>query len=180
MSDKNQPPKAVRIDTWGFETDMPGGGRSVPLFGVFLIVFGLLLAAGQLFKGAQLGASALFLALGIILLLVWLRDHSDSALYVGVLVTALALSDLLSGAGVIHGNGWGALILGIGVLWIALIRIRSGKSWAGAAVLGALLCLWGGSGVATSYLNLDVDRLVGPVLLVLLGVWILSRSRRTR
>jgi hypothetical protein len=32
--------------------------------------------------------------------------------------------------------------------------------------------------VATSYLNIDADRLVGPVLLVLLGVWILSRSRR--
>jgi hypothetical protein len=64
------------------------------------------------------------------------------------------------------------------VLWIALIRIRSGKGWVGATILGVLLCLWGGSGVATSYLNIDADRLVGPVLLVLLGVWILSRSRR--
>ena len=178
MNDKNQPPKAVRIDNWGFETGMPGGRRSVSLFGIFLIVFGLLLAAGQLFTGAQLGASALFLALGIFLLLVWLRDHSVSALYLGVLVTTLALSNLLSSAGVIHGNGWGALFLGIGVLWIALMRIRSGKGWVGVTILGALLCLWGGSGVATSYLNLDADRLFGPLLLVLLGVWILSRSRR--
>ena len=178
MSDKDQPPKAVRINSWGFETDMAGGRRSVPLFGIFLIVFGLLLAVGQVFKGAQLGASALFLALGIILLLVWLRDHSDLALYVGVFVTALALSDLLNGAGVVHGNGWGTLFLGVGVLLIALVRIRSGKSWAWAAILAALLCLSGGSGVATSYFNVDVDRLVWPVLLVLLGAWILFRSRR--
>jgi hypothetical protein len=178
MNNKNEPAKAVRIDRWGFETDVPGGRRSVSLFGIFLIVFGLLLAAGQLFAGAQVGASALFLALGIFLVLVWLRDHNDSALYAGVFVTALALSDLLTSAGGIHGNGWGALFLGIGVLWIALIRIRSGKGWVGATILGALLCLWGGSGVATSYLNIDADRLVGPVLLVLLGVWILSRSRR--
>jgi hypothetical protein len=167
MSDKDQPPKAVRINSWGFETDTAGGRRSVPLFGIFLIVFGMLLAAGQV-----------FLALGIILLLIWLRDRSNLALYIGVFVTALALSDLLNGAGVVHGNGWGTLFLGVGVLLIALVRIRSGKSWAWAAILGALLCLSGGSGVATSYLNVDVDRLVWPVVLVLLGAWILFRSRR--
>jgi hypothetical protein len=178
MSDKDQPPKAVRINSWGFETDTAGGRRSVPLFGIFLIVFGMLLAAGQVFKGAQLGASALFLALGIILLLIWLRDRSNLALYIGVFVTALALSDLLNGAGVVHGNGWGTLFLGVGVLLIALVRIRSGKGWAWAAIIGALLCLSGGSGVATSYLNVDVDRLVWPVVLVLLGAWILFRSRR--
>ncbi len=172
MSDKNQPPKAVRIDSWGFETDMAGGRRSVPLFGIFLIVLGLLLAG--------VGASAMFLAVGIALLLLWLRDRSDSALYVGIFVTALAASDLLSGAGVIQGQGWGTLFLGIGVLCITLIRARSGKSWASAAVVGGLLCLWGGIGVVTSYLHLEVDRLVGPVLLVLLGVWILFRSRRNR
>jgi len=50
-------------------------------------------------QGRPAGASALFLALGIILLLIWLRDRSNLALYIGVFVTALALSDLLNGAG---------------------------------------------------------------------------------
>ena len=178
MSDEDQRFKAVRIDNWGFETGIPSRGRAVPVFGVFLIVFGCLLVAGQLFSFAQLGASALFLALGIVLLLVWLRDKSDAALYVGVFVTALALSDLLTGANVVHGSGWGTLFLGVGVLLIAPIRARAGGGWGGPLVLGGLLCLWGGSEVATSYLNIDADRLVGPALLVLLGTWIVSRSRR--
>ncbi len=178
MSDRYQPPKAVRINSWGFETDTPGRRSRIPLFGVFLIVFGVLLAAGQLFKGAEIGASALFLALGIVLLLVWLRDHNDAALYVGILVTALALSDLLSTAGVIHGDGWGALFLGVGVLAIVPIRAHAGRSWGWPVVLGALLCLWGGSDVATSYTNIDAGRLLGPALLVLLGIWIVSRNRR--
>jgi hypothetical protein len=180
MSDNNEPPRAVRIDSWGFETETPGPRGTVPLFGVFLILFGLLLAAGQLLKVAQLGASALFLALGIVLLLVWVRDHSDAALYVGVFVTALALSDLLTGGGLVSGSGWRTLCLGIGVLAIATIRARSGRSWRWPLVIGGLLALWGGSQIATSYMNVDADRLVGPALLVLLGIWIVSRSWRSR
>jgi hypothetical protein len=180
MSDRNEPPKAVRIDSWGFETGTAGRGNRIPLFGVFLILFGLLLVAGQLFKVAQLGASALFLALGIVLLLVWVRDRSDAALYVGVFVTALALSDLLTGADVVKGSGWGTLFLGIGVLGIALIRVQQHKSWGWPLIIGGVLGFWGGSEIATSYANVDLDRLVGPVLLVLLGVWIVSRNRRSR
>jgi hypothetical protein len=180
MNDTNQPPKAVRINSWGFETDTSGGRRRIPLFGVFLILFGVLLAAGQLFKVAQLGASALFLALGIVLLFVWVRDHSDAALYIGLVVTALALGDLLTGAGVVKGSGWGALFLGVGLLAIAPIRARTGRSWGWPVVLGGLLCLWGGGDVATSYTSVDGGRLVGPALLVLLGIWILSRNQRWR
>jgi hypothetical protein len=178
MNDRGQPPKAVRVDSWGFTTDGPRR-RTVPLFGLFLIVFGALLAAGELFKVAELGASALFLALGLVLLLVWLRDHSDAALYCGIFVTALALSDLLTGAGVVSGSGWGALFLGVGVLIVAPIRARSARSWGWPVVIGGLLCLWGGSEIATSYVK-DADRLVGPVLLVLLGIWIVGRNRRSR
>ena len=178
MKDTGQPPRAVRINSWGFETDTPGRRSRIPLFGVFLILFGLLLAAGQVFKVAEIGASALFLALGVVLLLVWVRDRSDAALYLGILVTALALSDLLTGAGVIHGGGWGALFLGIGVLAIAPMRAHAGRNWGWPVFLGALLCLWGGSDVVTSYMNVDVGRLFGPVLLVLLGIWIVSRARR--
>ncbi|MGD0863270.1 MAG: hypothetical protein ABSA21_10995 [Candidatus Limnocylindrales bacterium] len=180
MSAKDQPPKAVRIDSWGFEIDRAGTRRRVSLLGVFLIVVGLLLAAGQLVKGAQIGASAIFLALGIIFLVAGLRDRNDLALYAGLFISALALSNLLTEAGLISGGGWGTLFLGVGVLALVPIRASSGRSWGWAAVIGGLLVLWGGSDVATSYLNVDTDRLVGPLLLVLLGVWILTRSRRSR
>jgi hypothetical protein len=178
MSDSNRPPKAVRINSWGVETDHLPHRSSIPMFGIFLIVLGLLLAAGQFFNVAALGASALFLALGIVLLLVWVRDRSDTALYVGLFITALALSDLLSAGHVISGDGWGTLFLGIGLLLVVPIRLHAGRSWGWTFVIGALLAVWGGSQVAAHYLSLPSDRLLFPVLLVLLGAYLVSRSMR--
>jgi hypothetical protein len=182
MSNNDQPNKAVRIDAWGFEGSWGGtrrGGR-VPLLGIFLIALGLFLAAGEFFPQAQIGASAFFLVVGLLLVLTGLRDRSDLALYVGVVIAALALSDLLSGLGLIHGHGWGTFFLGVGVVGLALIRSRTGRSWGRAVIVGALLALWGGSEVATSYLSLDLDRLVVPVLIVLLGLYIIRRRGGSR
>jgi hypothetical protein len=175
MSDKNDRPNAVRIDSFGFEIDQPRRGFS--MLGLFLIVFGLLLAAGSLFQAAQLGANALFLALGLVLLLVWLRDHSETALVLGLIVTALAMSDLLTGIGVLKGDGWGTTFLGIGALLLAFIRARTGKSWAWAVILGGLLLLWGGSEVVATYSSVSLGRVVGPLLLVLIGLWLIARRR---
>jgi hypothetical protein len=179
MGKPEEPPKAVRIDSWGFEGSWGGHrrGRGIPLLGIFLIVLGLLLAGGQLFPQAQFGTSAFFLAIGVILVLVGIRDRSDLALYSGVFVGALALSDLLSTSGVIEGPGWGKLFLGLGVVAVALIRFAAGRHLGWALVLGGLLALWGGSEVASSNLNFSADRLIGPLLIVLLGVYIVSRSR---
>src|SRR5450759_1144525 len=177
MSKNDQPNKAVRIDQWGFQGSWGGTqtGRRTPLLGIFLMVLGLLLVAGQLFPQAQIGASDFFLVVGALLVFTGLRDRSNLALYVGVFIVALSLSDLLSGVGLIHGHGWGTFFLGVGVVGLALIRSRTGRSWGWAVIVGALLALWGGSQVATSYLSLDLDRLVGPVLIVLLGLYIIRR-----
>jgi hypothetical protein len=173
-------PKAVRVDSWSFDGSWPGARSRVPLIGVFLIVLGLLLAAGQLFSEAQFGASAFFLAVGVVLVLVGFRDHSDLALYTGVFISALALSDLLSTVGVIHGGGWGTLFLGLGVMAIALIRSTTGRRWGWALGIGGLLALWGGSDVAAANLNFPTDRLIGPLLIVLLGLYVVTRSRGAR
>jgi hypothetical protein len=175
MSKNDQPNKAVRIDAWGFEGSWggPRRGRRVPVLGMFLVVLGLLLVAGQLFPQAQIGASAFFLVVGALLVVTGLRDRSNIALYVGVFIVALSLADLLTGIGLIHGHGWGTFFLGVGVVGLALIRSRTGRSWGRAVIVGALVALWGGSQVATSYLSLDLDRLVVPVLIVLLGLYII-------
>ena len=182
MSSKDQSNKAVRIDAWGFEGSWGGtrsGGR-VPVLGIFLIALGLFLAAGEFFPQAQIGASAFFLVVGVLLVLTGLKDRSDLALYVGVFIAALALSDLLSGIGLIHGHGWGTFFVGVGVVGLALIRSRTGRSWGRAVLVGALIALWGGSQVATSYLSLDLDRLVVPVLIVLLGLYVIRRRGVSR
>jgi hypothetical protein len=175
MSDKNDQPNAVRIDAFGFDIDRPR--RGVSMFGIFLIAFGLLLVASSLFDAAQLGANALFLALGLVLLLIWLRDRGEAALILGVIVTALAASNLLTGIGALKGQGWGTTFLGTGALLVAFVRARSGRSWAWAVIIGGLLLLWGGSEAAASYTNVDLNRLVGPLLLILLGLWLVSRRR---
>lgn len=177
---KQDPPKAVRVDGWSFDGSWPGNRSRVPLVGVFLIVLGLFLAAGQLVREAQIGASAFFLTVGLILVYLGIRDRSDLALYAGAFVTALALSDLLSSIGVIHGAGWGTMFLGIGVIAIALIRSTAGRRLGWALGIGALLALWGGSDVAASNLNFPTDRLVGPLLIVLLGLYVVTRNRTPR
>jgi hypothetical protein len=176
MNDKN---KAVRIDSWGFEGNLAGHRGGMPLMGLFLIVLGLFLAAGQVFQDAAIGVSAFFVAVGVVMIAIGVRDRSDLALYAGVFVTALATSDLLSGAGVIHGQGWGTLFLGVAVTFIALIR-SSGRRFGWALAIGLLLMLWGGTDVAASYVNFPTDKLVGPALIVLLGIYIVTRNRSGR
>ena len=177
---KQDPPKAVRVDSWSFDGSWPASRPGIPMIGIFLIILGLFLGAGQLFSQAQLGASAFFLAVGLVLVIVGVRDRSDLALYVGVFIMALALSDVLHGLSLIHGAGWGTLFLGLGVVAIALIRSTAGRRWGWAMGIGLLLTLWGGSDVAASYANFPTDRLVGPLLIVLLGVYILTRGRSGR
>lgn len=176
MNEQDQP-RAVRVDGWSLDGSLPARRPRLPLIGLFLIVLGLVLAASQLFTEAQLGASAFFLAVGLILVIIGLRDRSDLALYVGVFVTALALSDFLSSLNLIHGSGWGTLFLGLGVMAIALVRSTSGRRWGWALGVGCLLALWGASDVAASNLNFPTDRLVGPLLIVLLGLYIVTRHR---
>jgi hypothetical protein len=115
-----------------------------------------------------------------VLIVVGFRDRSNLSLYTGVFVTALALSDLLSSAGLVHGSGWGTLFLGVGIMAIALVRSSAGRRWGWALGFGALLALWGGSDVAASNSAFPADRLVGPLLIVLLGLYIVARNRRTR
>jgi hypothetical protein len=63
---------------------------------------------------------------------------------------------------------------------IALIRSSAGRRWGWTLGLGALLALWGGSEVAAANTNFAADRLVGPLLIVLQGFYIVTRSRRGR
>lgn len=168
----------MRVDDWSLEGTWAGRRRSVPMVGVFLIVLGVLLAAGQFFSGVQLGVSAFFVAVGIVLILLGLRDRSDLALYAGAFVGSLSVADVLSQTGAIHGSGWGTLFLGISILAIALLRRARGARPTWSLLLGGLLALWGGSVVVTASFSLDADRLVGPLLIVLLGAWIVARSVR--
>jgi len=114
-----------------------------------------------------------------VLLFVGLRIASNFALYVGVFIVALALSDLLHNTNVI------AVPAGGRCSWHrdpgdcrykvnieSPARARAGHRRAAGAL--------GGTDVASYYGKFPTDRLVGPVLLVLLGVYVVTRGWSAR
>ncbi len=168
--------RAVRIDNWGFSAEWQERKRGVPILGLFLVVLGLVLALGDLVPSFNIGTSAFFLGIGIIFLVVWARDHNHAALYAGLLLTAINLSSVLSDAGAIRGPGWGTLFLGLGLLWVAVVRAARGGGRGWQLLVGGALLIWGGGEVAAFYLKLSTDNLGWPLALVLLGVFIISRT----
>jgi hypothetical protein len=177
---KQDSPRIVRSDGWSYEGSWSSRKSGVPLFGLFLIVFGLMLVAGQFFTWAQASTAAFFMAVGVVLIGVGIRDRADLALYVGVFIAALALSDLLSAGSLIHGDGWGTLFVGVGFAGTAVLRSSPGHRIGGMLVLGVVLAVWGAVQVAETSLSFPTSKLVGPVLIVLLGFWIVSRRYRAR
>jgi hypothetical protein len=179
MNDKDSP-RIVGNDDWTWMGRWSSQRGGFPTFGVFLIVFGLLLVAGQYFTIAEYGIAAFFLAIGAVLIVSGIRDKSDLALFLGVFIAALALSDFLTAANVIHrtDNGWGTLFVGIGWILAALWRSQWGRRPGAGFFFGIVFALWGGLQVAQSQVDFPADKLVGPVLIIVLGVWIVSRRMR--
>src|SRR5512141_3419105 len=107
MSDRNSP-RIVGSDDWTWTGRWGQRRGGFPTLGLFLIVLGAVLVAGEFFTWAAIGLAAFFFAIGVVLIVSGLRDRSDGLLFVGVFMAALALSNVLSAAIVMHGDGWGA------------------------------------------------------------------------
>jgi len=168
----------IATNGWSFEGRWGTRHGGFPMLGVFLIVFGLLLIAGNFVSWAEYGTAAFFMAIGVVLIATGVRDRSDLALYAGVFMAALATASFLSAAGLIHGDGWGTLFVGAGFMAASVWRPERGIRLGWAFVLGAILAAWGGLQVAESNLSFPTGRLIGPVLIVLLGLWIVMRRAR--
>jgi hypothetical protein len=163
------------VRAYGWEWNDIGGSRGksrVPWFGIFLVVFGALLLMRQVFPAIDTAGSLLFLAVGLAFLVSWLINRGMGSLYMGSIITALAAPDLLAAAKVVSGAGVGTLCLGVAFLFIALIRAASGAGWGWQAGLGVILLAIGGSSVAIT----GFSDLVWPILLVVLGIILLTRS----
>ena len=164
-----------RVRAYGWEWNDIGGSRGksrVPWFGIFLVVFGALLLMRQVFPAIDTAGSLLFLAVGLAFLVSWLINRGMGSLYMGSIITALAAPDLLAAAKVVSGPGVGTLCLGVAFLFIALIRASSGAGFGWQAGLGVILLAIGGSSLAIA----GFSDLVWPILLVVLGIILLTRS----
>ncbi len=180
MTMDEEPGRATPIDgptvhaygwQWGpDDTRRPG----LPWIGVFLVVFGALLIIQNVLPEYQNLGNTSVLAAGLAFLLVWALRRGTVALYLGAFLTAAAIPGTIRGLGYAIGAGWGTLLFGVALLFIALVRATRSGGWGWQAIVGAGLVLLASSEIAIP----EVSSLIVPALLVVLGVILLTRGRR--
>ena len=156
-----------RVYAWEWGPDQarrPG----LPWIGIFLLVFGGLLLARELFPDAGSLGSLVVLAVGIVFLIRWAVDRGTGWLYAGAIITALAVPGVLTDAGLAL-EGLGTFSFGVAFLFIAAVRAASGGGIGWQAWFGGLLALLGG----VNMLSPQVGGLIVPIVLLMLGAMLL-------
>ncbi len=167
----------VRAYSWEWTgSGAPRGRSRLPWFGIFLLVFGVLLLLRTAFPALETAGSLVFLAVGVAFLVSWLVNRGVGSLYLGAIITALAAPDLLVAAGVQDQSGLGTLCLGLAFLFIALVRAVSGGGVGWQAGLGAILALIGVSSFAIP----GFSELFWPLILLGLGGFVVIRASSAR
>jgi hypothetical protein len=155
---------------WGPDSERRPG---LPWIGIFLVVFGgLLLIEAALPHYRTLG-NVLVLAAGLASLVAWLIRRGTGALYAGAFLTAAALPGTIEGLGTELGEGWGTLFFGCAFLLVAVVRASRGGGWGWQALFGVVLVVFAASRLAIP----DVASWILPGLLIVLGIWLLTRGR---
>ncbi len=168
------PGTTVRAYRWEWsDVGGPRGGGRLPWFGIFLVVFGVLLLAQLWFPALATAGSLLFLAIGIAFLVSWAVNRGVASLYLGAIICALAAPGLLDAAGIIEGPGVGTLCLGVAFLVIGAIRWVTGSGVGWQAALGGLLAAIGATMIAFP----GFSAIVWPLVLLIGGGLVLLRSR---
>jgi hypothetical protein len=171
VNDERPPIRVIRVyesGEWSYERR----GPNVPVLGIFLLALGGLLLVDQIAPGVlDLAVAGAGTAIGALFLVSWFRG--GWGLYPGILLLALSLPGLLIGLGILpERDGYSTLLLGVGLLAVAVRRVRDrrGVGWQG--FVGVILALFGGASVAGYP---EVGGLVWAALIITLGVGILSR-----
>jgi hypothetical protein len=154
--------------------------RGLPWIGVFLVVFGGILLVGAAYPNAHIVGSALTTAFGVALLVTWATGRGWG-LYPGLLITAFSLPGLLVDLDLLPaGGGYGTFLFGVGLLGVAVMRWTARRTWGWQLVVGGILALAGGAEVAARRWPgfPATGDLLGPLVLVALGLVILSRAVR--
>jgi hypothetical protein len=162
--------------TWGDEDVR----RGLPWIGVFLVVFGGILLVGAAYPSAHVLGSALTTAFGVALLATWATGRGWG-LYPGLLITAFSAPGLLVDLGLLPaGGGYGTFLFGVGLLGVAVMRWTAKGSWGWQLVVGGILAVAGGAEVAPHLWPgfPATGDLLGPLVLVTLGLLILGRAVR--
>lgn len=166
-------PGPIRVYGWSWGRDEDVRPQ-IPWLGVFLLILGALLILDQLSPAYRDAGDVVVLAAGLASLVIWLLRRSSLALYVGAILTAAAAPGLIETATSTSIPGLGSVCFGIAFLFIALVRALGRGGWGWQLILGLVLVAAGASEMALP--NLADYAL--PLLLVILGIVLLTRSRR--
>lgn len=150
-------------------------GPSIPWFAILLVVLGIGLLVQEL---TGLGFMAIVvLAFGIALALLWLWRGVIGATVPALVLIAWGGVNVLADAGVVSGDGWSTLAVGVAFLlgW-GLARFQATRrNW--ALWIGAILALIGLSEVS-EILPTDIDGAAAmAIVLIGLGLFLIARSR---
>ena len=181
-SDSGYDRGGFRFETRTWNWDDEDIRRGLPWMGVFLVVFGAILLLGTAFPSAHILGSAVTTALGVALLASWATGRGWG-LYPGLLITAYSLPGLLVDLSLIPaGGGYGTFLFGLGLLGVAAMRWNARRTWGWQLVVGGILALAGGAEIASRLWPgfPGLGDLIGPLVLILIGIVILRGAFRPR
>ncbi len=164
---------------WG---DWPGRsverGPAFPWAGAILVLLGAALLVHQLVPALD-GWALVTLGLGVVLFGAWVTGRSGLALWPGMLLLGYGVARLLVGLGVITGNGWTTIGIGVGFAagWLATRTRGHAGSW--SLVLAGLFVLIGLAQLVAELPQLvGLDAYVAPAIVIALGIVLIVAGRR--
>lgn len=167
------PPPGVRVYSWSSGWS---SARPFPWFAILLLVLGAGLLIEILVPDLSFG-SLLILAAGLAFGAAWLLGHVRAATMPALVLTAWGVASVGSDVGILVGDGWTSLLVGLAFMLGWALGRRQGIRREWALVLGVILGVIGLADVADA-LALDVDAMILiPVAMIGVGIWLILRDR---
>jgi hypothetical protein len=160
----------MRVYSWS------SSGRSFPWLAVLLLVLGIGLLIELLVPDLSFG-SLIILAAGLAFGVAWLYGKAVGATMPALVLTGWGLAGVLTDVGVLTGDGWGTLSIGLAFLigWGLGRYQHARREW--ALWLGLILGLIGLADVSDT-LPFDVSLVVIiPLAMIGIGVYLVFRNR---
>ena len=162
----------------GVSWSAAGSGRDFPWLGVILVVLGAAFLLQQVFPGLTL-TTLILLALAVALVASvvvgarWLLTPA-------VLLVALVAARLGRELGLLPGEGWTALFLGLGLLALWGIARAQGRNRSVVLLIGVVLTIAGVVQLAGRVVGFPDIGVFWPLVLVAAGLFLILGSRGAR